>query len=30
MAGAAGLEPEKIMKTWQVMGPGDLVQGAEG
>lgn len=30
VAGAAGLEPERIMKTWQVMGSGDLEQGAEG
>lgn len=30
VAGAAGLEPERIMKTWQVMGPGDPARGAEG
>lgn len=30
VAGAAGLEPERIMKTWQVMGSGDLERGAEG
>lgn len=29
MAGAAGPEPERIMKTWQVMGPGELARGAE-
>lgn len=29
-AGAAGLGPERIMKTWQVMGSGDLERGAEG
>lgn len=30
LARTAGLEPERIMKSWQVMGSGDLERGAEG
>lgn len=30
VTGAAGLEPERIMKTWQVMESGDLEQGSRG